>query len=100
MIAIMQCPLSSKSGAVRLLTAAHRATQWSQAVSQLTAYHSGTTDPMELANGHETRSRCPNQSMPMIIMGDDRRRRTRRNMQLSSSQLISSAEAPTVVSNS
>lgn len=57
MIAIMQHPLSSKSGATRPLTAPLRAAQRSQALSQLTAYHSGTTDPMELANGHETRSR-------------------------------------------
>lgn len=48
MIAIMQHPLSSKSGAPRPLTAAHRAAQWSQALSQLTAHHSGTADPMEL----------------------------------------------------
>lgn len=51
MIAVMLHPLSSKSGAPRPLTAAHRAAQWSQTLSQLTAYHSGTGDPMELANG-------------------------------------------------
>lgn len=55
MIAVMLHLLSIKSGAPRLLTAVHRAAQWSQTLSQLTAYHSGTGNPMELPNGYETR---------------------------------------------
>lgn len=57
MIAIMRHPLSSKSGAPRPLTAAHRAAQWSQALSQLTAYHSGTAGPHRVGQWFMKRDR-------------------------------------------